>query len=149
MFFFKVHKGTYFCLCLGPIQHLDALLITIISHGFGAHVCTVPMVMHPWMTGMCKQSTLNGAFPRCQAQWSPLLNAREKGHSSPNCSTKLELPGLYLAWLASVTGNAASEVKKKKRSMVKNNNVHEKKWKWKGDSCETISVSKKTILFPV
>lgn len=80
------------------------------------------MVMHPWMTGMCKQSTLNGAFYRCQpAQWSPLLNAREKGHSSPNCSTKPELPGLYLSWLGSMTqtSKAVMEVKKIK---IKNNN---------------------------
>jgi len=81
--------------------------------GLELALAIVPMVMHPWMTGMCKQSTLNGAFRWCQAQWSPLLNAREKGHSSPNCSTKPELPGLYLAWLASMTqtGKAAMEVK--------------------------------------
>lgn len=47
---------------------------------------------------------LNGAFRRCQpAQWSPLLNARVKGHSTPNCLTKTELPGLFLAWHASMT----------------------------------------------
>lgn len=93
--------------------------------------------MHPWMTGMCKQRALNGAFGRCQpAQWSPLLNAREKGHSSPNCSTKPELPGLYLAWLASMTqtSKALMEVKEKKRAQKhrekqRGNNMHETEMK--------------------
>ena len=53
-------------------------------------------------------SRLSGA-----RSWMPV----EKGHSSPNCSTKPELPGLYLAWLASMTqtSKAVIEVLKKKK----------------------------------
>lgn len=104
---------------------------------FGAHSCTVPIVTPPWMTGMCKQSALNGACGRCQpAQRSRIPNAREKGHSSPNCSTKPERPGLYLAWPASMTrtGEAMMEVQKK------NHNKHKAEAattctrpNWKGD----------------
>jgi len=110
----KVHTETFITesdSCSTPWYFIDCDYLS----GFGGHCCTVPMEMHPWMTGMCKQSTLKGAFRRCQpAQWSPLLNAREKGHSSPNCSTKPELPGLYLPWLASMTHTSEAAIGGKK-----------------------------------
>jgi len=101
----RLRLGSIFSRKYLLFNSLILILIVIISHWVqSSHTRAVPMVMNPWMTGMCKQSALNGAFRRCQpAQWSPLLNAREKGHSSPNCSTKPELPGLYLAWLSSMT----------------------------------------------